>query len=197
MKRKSSIGLFLFFIFCFGTTAYSQRLENRVTVYQPNFAGTWKLDLSRSKFDAISNEVLRELKNYSRQLIIEQNFPVIKMTNNEKFDGSEKYELIDHDLVTRIYFADGRGENEPIDLKVSTSQVVAKIVGEKLVITLYGLDNYNRKKIVSTTEFSVADNGNTLIEERKLVTAVKPRNEKEAKKIDDLANAYLVFARVK
>jgi hypothetical protein len=193
MRRKKIIGLFLLITLCAGS-AFGQKLENKIEVRQLNFAGTWSFDMSRSKPDALEKEVFKEIKNYSFQLIIEQNFPLIKITSNEKFDGAEKYEVPDS-YKTQIYFADGRGENEPIDTKVTTSQPVAKIVGAKLVITLYGLDDYNRKKAVATKEFSLSGDGNTLILESKRIPAVKFKSAAEEKEYEEIANSYLVFTR--
>jgi hypothetical protein len=194
MWRFLLSALFLL-VFGIGAMSSGQVTDSKHKPGRPDFTGTWKFDASRSKLDDLLAEMVRTSKAYELKIVIEQDWPVIKITQSSYFDTSNLKEPFPAEAVTvDSLYADGRGENDPIDTEVSRHQTVAKIVDNKLVLLLFTLDDYNKKTLAATVEYSLAEDGNTLIRKFDAVLSNKKSLEDKTKPVFD---ALMVFTRSK
>jgi hypothetical protein len=193
--KRSLLAISLFALSGIGMTTPGQisPVNEKSTV--PNFSGTWQFDRSRSKPDDFLEEVISTVKSYDMQIVIQQKGLEITIKKIGKYDSSNLKDPFPPEAIQlETYHADGRGENDPIDIDISRHQSVAKIIGDKLAILYFTLDDYNRKVLAATSEYSLTDNGNTLICDSKGVLADKKAAEDKTKPRFD---SLLVFNRAK
>lgn len=140
MKRQIIISLLLL-TFCGAESVFSQNKADK-----PNFAGTWNLNVSKSKFSIFDTMFANSKETIcSSRLVITHNEPELKISEESECSFPKKPgipPIVEKKSMT--FFTDGRGENNVMGNKPVESKTEWK--GKSLVITLLSIDARSGKK---------------------------------------------------
>lgn len=157
--------------------------------------GEWELDQSKMpRPNAIGTAILSQIKSFSNVLLIESDDKTITLKEIENvifLDDLKRPPAIKE--FKRTFFMDGRGEINEIGDGEKTK---TRWIGKKLVITNYSYGEYVRKvEPVSYFEYSLGEDGNTLIKYLRIITTSK-KEEKDLRELDAL-EGYWYYIRKK
>lgn len=193
MKKQILLNLFLFTCLCAAQVS-AQRLETQIKIYRPDYSGTWKLNVEKSR--GFKKNGTKE-DSLSHLMVIEQKLPAIGITVKQQRGTGADENFFGGKLTL---WTDGRGD-EYID-GIAAEPSVSEWKNNKLTVTHYTLGENAEKQITSIQEYDLSADGKTLTNTVKqtsvrYIVDDKKQGYKEERYFDESETRILVFDRIR
>lgn len=193
MKKQILLNLFLFTFLC-AAPVLAQRLETQIKIYRPDFSGTWKLNVVKSR--GLKNNGVKE-DELAHLMIIEQKLPAIGITVKEQRGTGADENFFGGKLTL---WTDGRGDEYMRGIDSDPS--ISEWKNNKLTVTHYTSGESAPKQITLIEEYDLSADGKTLTNTVKRISVRyivddKKQSYKEERYFDDADTVVLVFDRIR
>lgn len=198
MKKQILLNLFLFTFLC-AAPVVAQRLETQIRIYRPDYSGTWKLNVEKSR--GLERANAKEPK-LSHIWVIEQKLPAIEIIVKQQRGTGTDENFFGGKLTL---WTDGRGDEYIEGVEAFPS--ISEWKNNKLTVTHYSLGgsvgNISApKQTTSIEEYDLSADGKTLTTTVKqtsfrYIPDDKKQTFKEERYFDDAKTVILVFDKIR